>query len=455
MLATTLLTKLIGRDALGPAEYAVVAILLPAWLALAHVGGLYHASEKRIHHTLASEVGPLFVSISVWSWLVLLGWAVVNDGSTPVVANALLWAGALLFLALFRSAARSWAQQRPWYRQRVYLVGSRTENGRIAKRILRHPDWGLEIAGEIQITDALLNEAIAVDSPLRSEDRPSSFRFGGAETLERIQAAAAERVIVAGWSGDLEGRTELVRLLANAGINVDLVAGEPEALVSAAVRHHIEGVALLTVVPPRLTRGTKVLKRGIDVIGAGLGLLLLSPLLAAIAVAIKLDSPGPVFFRQRRIGKDGNPFDVLKFRSMCRDAEQRKTEVADLNRHGDGGAMFKVEQDPRVTRVGRWLRRFSLDELPQLWDVLKGQMSLVGPRPLIPEEARLLRGHHQERFSVRPGITGPWQTFGRSDIPFEDMVRLDYTYVAAWTLREDLGYLLSTAGAVIKGRGAY
>ena len=175
----------------------------------------------------------------------------------------------------------------------------------------------------------------------------------------------------------------------------------------------------------------------------------------ATAIAIKLESRGPVFFRQPRAGRGNTSFQLIKFRSMYVDAEERKKEMEELNEASDG-VMFKIREDPRVTRVGRFIRRFSLDELPQLFNVLKGEMSLVGPRPLIfPETAALDENWHLRRLELRPGLTGPWQVYGRSQSPFQEMVRFDYQYVAGWSLARDIEILLATLPAVLSGRGAY
>ena len=183
---------------------------------------------------------------------------------------------------------------------------------------------------------------------------------------------------------------------------------------------------------------------------------MLAPLLAVIAIAIKLDSPGPVLFRQRRIGAGGRAFAIIKFRTMTLDAEARKTEVAHLNKHAADGhdpRMFKIDGDPRVTRLGHVLRRYSLDELPQFVNVLRGDMSMVGPRPLIPDEDRHVADWGRKRLDLRPGMTGLWQVLGRSDIPFAEMVKLDYQYVTTWSLGNDLRLLLRTIPLVLTGRG--
>ena len=184
--------------------------------------------------------------------------------------------------------------------------------------------------------------------------------------------------------------------------------------------------------------------------------MLLSPLFVLAALAIKLDSTGPVFFQQPRIGQAGREFSILKFRTMVRDAERLKKTVAHLNKHATGDPrMFKVPGDPRVTRVGRILRRTSIDELPQLWNVLRGEMSLVGPRPLIPAEAQHVSDWGEHRLDLKPGITGLWQVLGRSDIPFEEMVRLDYLYVTNWSLWHDVRLMCGTVPAMFDGERAH
>jgi exopolysaccharide biosynthesis polyprenyl glycosylphosphotransferase len=213
----------------------------------------------------------------------------------------------------------------------------------------------------------------------------------------------------------------------------------------------IEGITVLGINPPVLPRSSRLLKRAMDLMGALLLLLLTAPLFTLIAVCIKLDSPGPVFFRQERIGLWGRRFRLFKFRTMTLDAEQRRGALLIESR--DPGWLL-LEEDPRVTRVGRFLRRSSLDELPQLWNVLKGEMSLVGPRPIIPSEDSQLDGWRTSRVDLTPGLTGLWQVLGRTSVPFDEMIRLDYVYVTNWSLWTDVRLMLRTLPAVLRRRGA-
>jgi len=247
---------------------------------------------------------------------------------------------------------------------------------------------------------------------------------------------------------------ELVRMLNSFEVQVDVVPRLHDVLSPAVDVHTVEGVPLIGLRPPMLSSSSALLKRTMDIVGAAVGLLLLAPFFLVAAAAITYGSDGPVFFRQVRMGRNGRTFRIFKFRTMVADAEARKSSLTHLNVHtlrGDDSRMFKLVQDPRVTRVGRVLRMFSLDELPQLINVLRGEMSLVGPRPLILEEHAYVIEWATRRLSLRPGMTGLWQVLGRNGIPFEEMVRLDYVYVTTWSLWNDCRLLLRTLPVVARG----
>jgi len=218
--------------------------------------------------------------------------------------------------------------------------------------------------------------------------------------------------------------------------------------------HSIEGLPLLGLRPARLSNSSILFKRAMDLMFSALGLLVLAPLFCLIAIAIKLDSKGPIFFRQVRMGHKGKTFQIFKFRSMQVDADARRAELRHLSKYAtdDGDPyLFKIADDPRVTRFGRNLRRLSLDELPQLLNVLTGEMSLVGPRPLPLDEDSLVTEWARHRLDLKPGITGPWQVLGRHEIPFEEMVELDYHYVTNWSLARDLKLTLQTIPVIVRG----
>jgi lipopolysaccharide/colanic/teichoic acid biosynthesis glycosyltransferase len=214
-------------------------------------------------------------------------------------------------------------------------------------------------------------------------------------------------------------------------------------------------VPLVQLTRPGLQGQQLVLKRVVDVIVATLGLIVLAPIFAAVALAVQLSSKGPVIFRQRRVGAGGRLFDILKFRSMVDGADAQRGQLTAASMYGDG-RLFKLSRDPRVTAVGRFLRRTSLDELPQLWNVLRGEMSLVGPRPPLPSEVALYDEHHYSRFDMKPGITGPWQVNGRNRVTdFDEVIRLETAYLRRWMIWKDFAILLRTIPVVLRMDGAH
>jgi lipopolysaccharide/colanic/teichoic acid biosynthesis glycosyltransferase len=224
-----------------------------------------------------------------------------------------------------------------------------------------------------------------------------------------------------------------------------------EVVGSSVEFDDIDGVTVLGVRRFGLGRSSARIKRLMDLFGAVAGLALLSPVFLAIAVAIKLDSRGPVFYRQWRIGRDGHPFRMVKFRSMVQNADELKNELAGMN--VAGGGLFKVIDDPRITRVGRFMRKLSIDELPQLFNVVQGEMSLVGPRPLVPDEDDRVDGRFRRRLRLVPGMTGPWQILGPARVPLTEMVGIDYLYGANWSIWLDVKILLRTVGHVMRRKG--
>ena len=254
-----------------------------------------------------------------------------------------------------------------------------------------------------------------------------------------IQAEVEDRVVL-----------ELLQETAPLGIKVSILPEYVDAMGPSVQVDNIEGVTVLGLPPLAIPRSSRIMKRTMDVVGASLGLLLFAPVMAIAAVAIKLDSRGPVLFRQPRIGKNARLFQLNKFRTMVADAEERHDELRALSEDRN---WLKLDHDPRVTRVGRLLRLTSVDELPQLWNVLRGDMSLVGPRPLIASEDERIRGYARMRQHLAPGMTGLWQVLGRTTIPFEEMVKLDFVYVSNWSLWTDIRLLLRTIPAVVSRRG--
>ena len=262
-----------------------------------------------------------------------------------------------------------------------------------------------------------------------------------------------EVVVVAGDPPNGMARKMLDRCL-QAGCQVMMVPSVLHQIPNPVETEDLNGLFALTVMRPRLALPRLALKRVFDFVVSFVGLILLAPLFAALAIAIKLDSPGPVFFRQRRVGVGGRVFSIYKFRTMVVDAEAKKNGLEHLNQYSDS-KFFKIKKDPRITQLGGFLRRTSLDELPQLFNVAQGDMSLVGPRPPVPEEVMNYSEHHLQRLGVTPGITGLWQINGRSDVyDFEEVVRLDLEYINTWSLWKDLSILIKTVPVVFHTNGA-
>jgi exopolysaccharide biosynthesis polyprenyl glycosylphosphotransferase len=282
----------------------------------------------------------------------------------------------------------------------------------------------------------------------------------GLRSLGRIEDVAqvldvyrVQEVIIADPDFPEERAVELVDQCHQRGVRVRIAPSTMEILVHRAEFVPGQSVPLFELRPPVFEGVDFLLKRTFDVVGATLLLFFLSPVFLAIALAIKLSSRGPVFYASLRPGIGGTPFACWKFRTMYRDADQRQADLESINEAS--GALFKIKDDPRMTPVGRLLRGFSLDELPQLWNVVRGQMSLVGPRPLPLRDYDQLEDWHKKRYLVLPGITGLWQISGRSNLDFDDLVRLDFLYLERWSVFLDLSILVKTVPAVLSRRGAF
>jgi len=266
-----------------------------------------------------------------------------------------------------------------------------------------------------------------------------------------ISELDAHRVLVVPSQTNPQVTIDLIRAVKALGVRVSIVPHVFDVVGHAVVFDDLGGMTLLGVREFALGRSSRIIKRGFDLLGALFIMLFAGPALAVIAALIKLDSRGPVFFRQERIGRDGEVFRIFKFRTMVPDAEERKAELMAQNEAAKG--LFKIADDPRITRVGRILRKTSLDELPQLINVLRGEMSLVGPRPLINSEDETITGYDRGRLHLTPGMTGHWQIMGSSRVPMHEMVKIDYLYVTTWNLFEDLKILVRTVPYMLARRG--
>ena len=415
-------TSVLTDDRARPATLLLLVVVLVA----GKLEGLYERDEVRLRRSTLEEVPQLFQLTGLCALALWLADGYVFHGALDRAEVALLWG--LLFVAMVgcRVVARAvTAKAVPV--ERCLIIGDAGTGAEVADKLAgRHAT----VVGLVPLAEAAKNLELIV------------------------RRNRAHRVIVVpGGHEDPDAVLSCVSLAQDMGTAVSILPRISEVVGSSVEFDHVDGMVLLGVHRFGLSRSSRVVKRAVDVVGASLCLLVLSPLLLGIALAIRLDSRGPVFFRQRRVGHRGRHFDVLKFRSMYDGADRARAELGALSQAGDG--MFKVPGDPRVTRVGRFIRRYSLDELPQLLNVLRGEMSLVGPRPLVLDEDRRIEGRHRRRLQLTPGMTGPWQVLGTAHrrVPMAEMVTLDYLYVGNWSLWTDMKILLRTALHVVKGHG--
>jgi exopolysaccharide biosynthesis polyprenyl glycosylphosphotransferase len=421
-------------------------LILPiGWLVVLWANGSY----DRRYLGLGSEEFKRVVraGVTVVACVSLLAFATVTSLSRGTVAAVSI--SALLFILIFRYLARQvlhLARKRTGHgAHRMVLVGTLPEALEVYTAVTRSPAAGL-IPVAIHITDGYA-AARGIETPVPV--------YAGRDVLALVREVGADTIAVCGSASAEPG--ELRRLAWQLeGTGVDLVVA-PQLTDIAGPRVHIrpiEGLPLLHVEEPTLSGLGWLAKNLLDRVAAFLGLLVLTPVLAAIAISIRLSDPGPVFFRQPRVGHEGRTFRVWKFRTMYIDAEERKASLKELELNESDGMLFKMKDDPRIFPMGQRLRATSLDELPQLINVLKGEMSLVGPRPLPADDGDYL-GDVRRRLLVRPGITGLWQVSGRSDLSWDESVRLDLYYVDNWSLTYDLSILWRTIWVVLRRKGAY
>jgi exopolysaccharide biosynthesis polyprenyl glycosylphosphotransferase len=419
-------------------------VTLPAIVVVAKMMGRYDHDEVVLRKSTLDEIPELLTLAGAyalaWSLLALVATLHTGLGGGGVIV---LWASTAAALIVSRTTARSLGQ-RSAPRERVLIIGSAAARARLAQSLASDPGAHIEVVGFLPLEDERRRPS---DWGTRSRRR-RQLAFDDLDDI--VHEFDIHRVFIIPTTADPETMLEAVVRTTALGVKVSIVPRLFEVVGSSVEFDSVGGVTVLGVRRPGLTRSSRAVKRAMDIVGAGLGLLLLLPVGALVAIAVRLDTPGPVFFRQRRVGRGGRTFEMIKFRSMIDGAEAQRAALEAFN-ESDG--IFKLSVDPRVTRIGRWLRRTSIDELPQLLNVFRGDMSLVGPRPLIVDEDRLVEGRHRERLQLPPGMTGPWQVLGPSRPPLGEMVKTDYLYAANWSLWTDVKILLRTLAHVAGQRG--
>ncbi len=402
---------------------------LPLIVFAAKTLGLYDRDEAVIHKTTLNDAPKVFYATTLFTLVYTVVQADMQNTTIATLTILALWS--ILFGCIMASR---WSARRVARAitppERCVLVGDAAEAQRVKRLLASHPTLSAELVAIIPFKRVTA----------RGED---AHEFG-----EYLGRSDFHRVIVTHTDADAGDMIDTIRVFKSRGIKVSVLPTLLDVLGSAVEFDDLGGATLLGVRRYGLSRSSRLLKRGLDVAVASAALVVLAPFFAVIAALIKRGSPGPVLFRQTRVGRGESRFQMVKFRTMRSDAEERKVELFDRN---ETRGLFKIADDPRITGIGRVLRRSSLDELPQLWNVLRGEMSLVGPRPLVVDEDEQVAGWHRRRLDLTPGMTGAWQTLGNR-VPLEDMVSLDYLYIVNWSIWSDIELLLRTIPHVLRSR---
>jgi exopolysaccharide biosynthesis polyprenyl glycosylphosphotransferase len=412
---------------------------LLAVLVGAKIYGLYDRDEALLRKTTLDEAPKLFqvaTLAALCAWLA--GGFVVGGGPLDRREALLLWLMLIVFLIVARAIARAIAL-RAAPAERCLFIGDRDTARTIRAKLSDHHGLKAELVADLDPADVSRWSASAFSVPRLDEIR------GLARSLD------VQRAIVAPDSVDADKMLDLLCTLEAVGVKVSVLPRLLEVVGSSVEFDDLHGVTVMGIRRFALTRSSTRVKRAFDLIGASIGLVAVAPAMIAIAIAIKLDSRGRIFFRQQRVGRHGEHFEVFKFRTMVQGADAMKDALRDRNEAQEG--LFKIADDPRVTRVGSLLRKSALDELPQLLNIVRGEMSLVGPRPLVVDEDEHVKGWFRRRLELTPGMTGPWQILGPARVPLREMGAIDYLYVANWSLWGDLKILLRTVPHVVGRRG--
>jgi len=450
LLLAYLVAKLIVSGSVGAnpsVQFGVLLLTIPLWVIAAKLSGLYEQDEEHVDHSTVDEVVGVFQLVTLGAWFFFVATWAAGISDPHVARLVTFWFLAVILVIAARGIARSLARRSPLYIQNTIVVGAGHIGQLAARKLLQHPEYGINLVGFV---DANPRD--------RRPELDHLAVLGRREQLaEIVSTFDVERVIIAFSDERHEDELDTIRELRKLGVQIDVVPRLFEIIGPRAGIHALEGLALVSLPPVTVSRSSMLLKRGLDLLIAVPMLILLAPLMALIAVCIRLDSPGPILFRQRRLGFEMRPFTVLKFRTMRADTdvdvhrryiEETVTHQASPNANG----LYKLDRPDAVTRVGRFLRKTSLDELPQLFNVLGGEMSLVGPRPCLDYETEGFAEHHFERFLLPPGLTGLWQVTARAKSTFGEALDMDVAYVRGWSLSLDLRLLLKTPFSLIRMR---
>jgi len=446
----SLIAQIVGTaHTLEAAELLLLLLSLPAWVILASLHGLYDRDEDLADRSTVDDLVGVFHVATVGIWILILGaWPIASvDWRLGTLAS--FWLCALVLVTTARAVARTIWRRSDAYQQNTVVVGVGDVGQLVARKILKHPEYGLDLLGFV---DHDLR-------PRRPEVEHLPLLGPVRELPELVRQFDIERVVIAFTSEPTDDTLELIRSLNDLSVQVDIVPRLFDIFTPTVSIHTIEALPLVGVPPARLSPSSRLFKRAVDVVGASILLLATAPLLAFIAWRVRRESQGPILFRQVRLGQNMREFEMAKFRTMRADTDEsehrryiKETMTNTVSPEANG--LYKLDRSKAVTPTGHWLRRTSLDELPQLLNVLRGDMSLVGPRPCLPYETAHFEPHHFERFGVPQGMSGLWQVTARANSTFREALDMDVAYARGWSLGLDLRLLLRTPVALVRQRRA-
>jgi exopolysaccharide biosynthesis polyprenyl glycosylphosphotransferase len=443
LLVAFFVTEALFRNPASPVgsgtRALIFVLMLPVWVLAAKLYGLYDRDEERATHSTADEVVSVFhlITVGVWgffatSWLVGLA----HPAQTKL---ATFWLLAIVTVISARWAARTLARRHRGYVQNTLIVGAGEIGQLIGRKLLQHPEYRINLIGFVD----------AAPKEMRRDLENAQLVGEPDDIVKIVESRDVDRVIVAFSNDRHEELLRVIRALRQKDVQIDVVPRLFEAVSPSAPVHGVEGLPLVAVAPARIPRSSRLLKRSLDIVGAAIMLVLTAPLMLLVALLVRRSSDGPIFFRQERLGIDMRSFTLLKFRTMFDGTDgaphrEYLKQIARADAAPGTNNLYKLDRSDVITPVGRWLRRMSLDELPQILNVLRGDMSLVGPRPAIPYELELYAPHHFERFLVPAGLTGLWQVEARAHSTFGEALDLDVLYARSWSPGLDLRLLLRT-----------